>query len=122
MITYNGGSISNVLRKIDSGTIFVTDTRERAVRYANAQATGVVSPSLTQELAEGGVILSIECSPTFIRRPDSHTTLDVCEAITNEFRVVAVEVRPHAYPTLYGDRGALKTAAEAVAILNGLVK
>jgi phosphotransacetylase len=105
MKTYNGGSISNWLKKRNEKTIWVTDTFERAARYANAQATGVVCENETSTLAEGAVVFEVETSVRFTRRNENHGTLDVCEAETNSFEIIRATVRFNAYwNTLYGTR------------------
>jgi hypothetical protein len=127
MIAYNGGSISRLATalKVGSDGIWVTDTVARATRYANAQATGVVDPSLTQGLAEDAVILEIECEPMFSRRPEGHPSLDHAEdrLRVGTYRIVAATIRFSDYEkrrpgvTTYGSRGAYTKADELVAIL-----
>jgi hypothetical protein len=120
MIAYNGGSISNFLIRTRQKTtdIYVTDTVARAIRYANAQATREVNPSMNQEQAEGTIILYIECNPNFHRHPASHSSLDTAEAIVSEFDIVKARVRFCTYQnTMYGNRYCYKKADEVVAFL-----
>lgn len=119
MKTYNGGSISNLLKNLHGNQIYVTDTAERAIRYANAQATGTVDANLRQKLAEGAVILEVECQPHWLRRPESHNSLDHCEDVVTEFTITKATVRFCEYPnTLYGTRHTgYKSAQQVVEIL-----
>lgn len=107
MIGYNGGSISNTLIALaqERRWLYITDTVERAIRYANAQATGVVSLNCPV-LAEGGIVLEVECADVnFITRV-SPVSLDECEAVIDEYRIVGATVRFCAYDnTIYGRAG-----------------
>lgn len=98
MITYNGGSIDNLVLNLSfpnrtKDGIYVTDTIARAMRYANAQAGGLVSHSLEQTQAEGTVILHIDAEPRWLRRPDNHPSLDHCEAVVKEYRIIKATIR-----------------------------
>ena len=121
MKAYHGTSIGNLInlvRKPKAG-LYVTDTRANASRYANTQATGFVSAEYT-ELAEGAVIVEIEVddNTSFLRRPSDHASLDTSEAYAEEFKIVAVEIKPHAYSnTLYGRRGSHMSYQQIVEML-----
>lgn len=109
MIAYNGGIIDKFLimqlGKYRPTGIFVTDTMQRATRYANAQATGEVSLDLNQQQEEGTVILHIECEPDFIRRPESHLSLDHCEDWIKDYQIVKATIRFDSNKnTRYGQR------------------
>lgn len=69
--------------------LFVTDTRERAARYANSQAQQEVTQQ-TFPLAPCAVVVAIEVKEQvkWLRRPESHSTLDICEAIIQRGRIV----------------------------------
>jgi len=119
-LTYNGGSISNVLRHIGTNEIFVTDTFERAARYANAQTSGTVDPDATELM--NGVILEIE--PTsevqWHRRPENHPTLDICEAWLSNFVIKTAYIKfDENTNTLYGYRqyGGYKNREQVIAFL-----
>ena len=106
MKTYNGGSISNVIKNINLGEIYVTDCAERAIRYANAQATEEVNPAMDQELAENGIILEIEVEnePNWLRRTNGGS-LDSCEAVVRQFVITKATVRFLSNErTVYGTR------------------
>ena len=85
MIVYHGTIISN-LQKLLSGVsqeypgLYVTDTYDRAKRYANAQAEGIVNPAFNS-LKPGAVLVELETEESIAwrRRPDDHDTLDQCE-------------------------------------------
>jgi hypothetical protein len=118
MIAYNGGSISNVIKNINKTEMFVTDTVERATRYANAQATGVVNADMNQDIAEGAIVLFVECEPRWFNRSEDHTSLDVCEAWIKEYRIVKATIKFHANPrTLYGRRPNYMNAEQVVSML-----
>ena len=107
MITYTGGSITNLIKNLNNGRgIWTTDTPARATRYANAQATGEVNPDMSQDLAENAVILTVDCKPGYwTRRDDNHGSLDTAETFTNEFEIKKVTLRFAEYKnTLYGTR------------------
>jgi hypothetical protein len=105
MQTFNGGSVTNLLKNINNDSIYITDTFQRAVRYANAQATGTVNPDMNQELAENAMVLEIEASPHWKRRPDKHTSLDTCEDVVKSFSIIKATIRFAEYEnTLYGTR------------------
>ncbi|GGR67142.1 hypothetical protein GCM10008959_31650 [Deinococcus seoulensis] len=75
-----------------------TDTAARATRYANAQATGEVDLSLTQNLATYGAVIELDVPERewFSRGEHYAGTLDAVErpfSIT-EARVVRVTVKP----------------------------
>lgn len=107
MIAYHGCSITNLIGlvfKSNGWNLYVTDTAERATRYANAQATGSVSKSYDR-LAEGAAVVEVECDDDgFIRRPESHSTLDTAETIARNWRITRVILRTHNHSnTHYGD-------------------
>ena len=106
MKCYNGGSISNLVKYLDSTEIWVTDTVARAVRYANTQATGIVRSEMNQSQEEDTVILTIETSPRWSRRNENHATLDTCEDCVREYRIISATIRfDHNPRALYGPRG-----------------
>ena len=100
------------------GSLYVTDTPDRAARYANASASGKVSKNY-ESLREGAAIAEIETAPVeWMRRPVSHPTLDECEAMASEWRVTRVTLRPHAFRnTLHGKRGNYVTLDDIIAAL-----
>lgn len=107
--SFHGSSISNLIGLLSANpeTIYVTDTAERAARYANAQATGRVSKEFSA-LAENAALLEIETANDvkFITRPAEHNTLDDSEARVTGWRIVRVTLRKSVFPhTLYGGRG-----------------
>ncbi len=108
MIVYNGGNITNLIKYLGNTEIYVTDTKARAIRYANAQATEEVNPDMNQRLEEGAMILEIETeSIRWFRRGKNHTSLDTCEAIlmNGNFTIRKVVVRfCRNHRTLYGTR------------------
>ena len=78
--------------------LYVTDTPGRALRYANAQATGVVDPDAT-ELAEGAAVVELEAEISkWWRRPEDHPTLDKCETVIQSWTVRRICLRRHEYP------------------------
>lgn len=121
MKAYHGTSISNLInliRKPRAG-LYVTDTRANASRYANVQATSIVSAKYT-ELAEGAVLVEVEVddNTSFFQRPADHATLDTSEAYVRNFKVIAVEMKPHTYAhTLYGRRGSHMSYQQIVEML-----
>lgn len=119
MKTYNGGSISNLLKNINNNSMYVTDTPNNAIRYANAQATGVVSAEYGPQAANT-VLLEVECKPNFLRRSSDHHTLDVCESFVRDAVVTKATIKFDDYGnTLYGNRhsGGYKRADEVVSLL-----
>ena len=106
MITYNGGSLNNLVKYLGSkNALYVTDTAARATRYANAQATGEVNADLDQELAPGAVIIEITTEVNFLRRDNDHSSLDTCEAVAKQYQIIKATVCPPTYSnTLYGNR------------------
>ena len=117
MITYNGGSVSNLINNLGEATIYVTDMYQRAVRYANAQATGTVNTNMHQELAENAVVLEIEANPKWLRRDENHSSLDVCEACVSDYRIIKAAIRFGQRNTLYGRRGNYKDREQIVNLL-----
>lgn len=91
---YHGTSIHN-LSKLRSGKsvdwygLYVTDTAERATRYANAQATRTVDAQATT-LAPHAAVVVMETDENIIwrRRDDNHHTLDTCETVIKTWRIV----------------------------------
>lgn len=100
MITFHGASLTNALKVVQaSGSfsgrgLYVTDTAERAARYANARATGAVSQEYAEQ-AEHTVILSIEVTEAvrWSMRPADHPTLDQCETQVRSGTVIAAAIR-----------------------------
>ena len=102
MIAYNGGSVSRLVENLSKPTMWVTDKKNKSMRYANAQATESVDPSLKQRMAEGTVILHVECDPTWVWRSNGRS-LDACEAFIDSFQIVKAEIRFYDYAnTVYG--------------------
>ena len=94
MIVYNGGNITNLIKNIGEQKIFITDTMARAIRYANAQATGEVNPDMDQEMVEDTVVLEIEVNEVdWLRRPEDHPSLDICEAQIKDFKIKKAIIR-----------------------------
>lgn len=73
------------------GDLYVTDTFERAARYANAQATRTVSAEY-QELQHGAVVVVIDTDEAvqWRTRDASHPTLDTCESTIRAGRIVDI--------------------------------
>lgn len=74
--------------------LYVTDTPERASRYANAQASGVVDPDATELREHAAVVAVAVASPLVWSRRSHPASLDVCEAdlhSDHDYRVVRVE-------------------------------
>lgn len=117
MKAYNGGSISNLIKWFDHKSIWVTDDIAKAARYANAQASGVVSSDYAGQ-AEGTVVLEVACNPCWSRRPVQHASLDQCEDQVTEYAIVKATVRFREYPkTLYGPD--CLSASQVVEFLSG---
>jgi len=78
--------------------LFVTDTPERAARYANAQATGMVKVDVF-ELGVGAAIIELETSEEikWYRRSENHSSLDQCEATIETFEIVSITINPDPY-------------------------
>lgn len=80
---------------------YVTDTRARATRYANAQASGDVNLSLEQTLATYGCLIEVEIPESeFLTRGAAYRgSLDAVELIARipQSRITRVTVRPAAY-------------------------
>ena len=121
MKTFNGGSITNVIKNLSSNNeIWITDTAARATRYANAQATGEVNADLNQEQAENTIILIVEANPGYwTHRDDKHNSLDASESCVRDYEIVKVIIRFKSYKnTLYGTRQTgYKTEQQVVEIL-----
>jgi hypothetical protein len=96
MLVYHGAAIGNLLREsFGDVELYVTDTPERAVRYANAQATWEVNPAMDQDLANGAAVLEIEVSesPSWSYRSENHLSLEQCEATVREYAIKRIYVR-----------------------------
>jgi len=121
MKAYHGCSISNLIKMVKrpENGLFVTDTAALAGRYANAQATGVVSAAFAP-LTTGACIVTVEIpdATVFCHRSDNHASLDVCEAYVQEFRICSVVMNKFPYVnTIYGTRGNRMRFGEIVASL-----
>ncbi len=101
MIAYHGCSFWNARKlaqaistnKIHFPGIFVTDTKEHAARYANAQVSGTVDPNATALKPDAAIVtLEIPDDTEWLHRPENHRTLDVCEACVQTARVVNIEI------------------------------
>ena len=95
MKVWHGTSIVNLIKllKADSSELYVTDTPDRAARYANAQATEHVSTAYERP-APGTAILEIESELlSWSVRGKDHNTLDTCEAVTRNYRIVSATIR-----------------------------
>lgn len=95
-LVYHGTAIHNLDRLLRPWTenwsvLYVTDSIERAARYANAQATRGVDPAAST-VREHAAIVTIETDqePRWLRRQNP-TSLDECEAIIETGRIVSVE-------------------------------
>lgn len=76
-----------------TATVYVTDTAEDAARYANAQATRIVDADATAIGPHAAVLaFTLAGEPRWMRRPETHWTLDVCEAVINLSAVEHVEI------------------------------
>ena len=78
----------------------VTDSFERAATYANAQASWYVDPNATVLVHKSSVVVEIEIDelPRWQRRPESHNTLDKCEAIIKRGKIVKIYTLHGEYP------------------------
>jgi hypothetical protein len=76
----------------------VTDTFERAARYANAQATETVR-SDAFELGEGAAVIELRAADDvkWHFRPENHNTLDQCEATITTWEIVSITINPTRY-------------------------
>ena len=96
MKAYHGAKINKLQKLIsaiesDSFGLYVTDTRERAARYANAQATGIVDPNAT-ELGEHGAIVALEIPDnTKWMRRSCGSSLDEVETWIKHAEIISVE-------------------------------
>lgn len=90
--TWKVGSLAAGIQ-VKLGRLYVTDSPERAARYANSQADEAVTRH-TFPLREHAVVLTIETSetPRWLRRPENHGSLDQCEATISQGRVVAADI------------------------------
>jgi len=115
MIAYHGASISNANRlvaairnnSIRQPGFYVTDSAERAARYANAQATGIVDPDAISLCEHAAVVaLEIPDNTRWLRRTVSHDTLDTCEALVYQARVISIDAREcdYMFCTCHRDR------------------
>lgn len=102
MKAYHGASAINAARLIADGVnpervLCVTDTPERAARYANAQATGEVDPDAT-ELLPGAAVVELEIPETaWGGHGGAGASLDEVEAWVTEGKVVGVRYALTAY-------------------------
>lgn len=105
MNVYHGSTTAKALsvmsgdyRRIYPG-LYVTDTPERAARYANSQASGVVTRE-SHPLRPHAVVVTIETDEpvSWRRRPEEHPSLDQCEDTITRGRVVAVDIAECDYP------------------------
>lgn len=71
--------------------LFVTDTFERAARYANSQSAQKVT-TRTLPLSSCAVVVSIETDDPlhWLRRSEDHPSLDQCEALIQHGEIVEV--------------------------------
>lgn len=116
---YHGTRISNI-KKLMSGVasfpgLYVTENEALAARYANAQATGIVSAEFGP-LAEHAAVVTLETNQEvdWRRRAHAHTSLDVCEATIKTWRIVAIEVAECSYRncTCHKDTAAAATVVQ----------
>jgi hypothetical protein len=106
---YHGCRLSDAVRLVRDGIrprpdglsvwwsgLCVTDTLQRAARYANARATGRVDKAVTRLMPHAAVVV-IETTeePRWWRRPEDHPSLDQAEWVVygDTARVVAVLCR-----------------------------
>lgn len=76
----------------DTGLLYVTNTPKRAARYGNAQATKTVSKAATKLGPRAAVVeLAVpKSSIKWLKRPESHPTLDQVEDAVKEWRILAI--------------------------------
>jgi hypothetical protein len=89
-------------QSLDFLGLYVTDTADRAQLYADAGATGEVSTSL--RFAPGAAVVELETDEpvNWIRRSETHSSLDKCEATIKTWSIVRVTV----YITEYAAKNA----------------
>lgn len=80
--------------------LFVTDTQDRASRYANAQASHYENIShefLPLRACAVICVIETEDEIKWIRRPTSHPSLDHCETIIQHGKIVEMFIRKPVY-------------------------
>lgn len=70
--------------------LYVTDTADRAQLYADAQATHEVQTVIRRAPSSAVVELETTEDVRWNRRPDTHTSLDKCEATIKTWQVVHI--------------------------------
>lgn len=116
---YHGCRVSNIKRLISGKAsfpgLYVTDTVDHATRYANAQATRLVSTGYVP-LVEHAAVVTLDTTDAVVwrRRGDDHSSLDVCETTIKTWRVVAIEAAECSYQncTCHKDVAAAQAAIE----------
>lgn len=108
---YHGTHGSSVYQLLDGSSrhwpgLYVTDSVEHAQRYADAQASREVVKEIRRVAGSAVVALVTGEAVAWSRRPDSHHTLDVCEAVISRWDVAAV--------TVYVNRHDLKASSTNV--------
>ncbi|HEX7125049.1 MAG TPA: hypothetical protein VF406_04630 [Thermodesulfobacteriota bacterium] len=113
---YHGTDLWGAARMLLHGIrpgLYVTDAARLAVRYAAAQATRTVDPDVTR-LPARAVLVTIE-TPETVRwlRRDRRTarSLDLCEAVIDAGRILAVETPPDADLDAYLEAGRCRSHA-----------
>ena len=81
--------------------LYVTDTYKRALLYANAQSGSVVGDA---NFTSGAVIFELETNEdvVWLRRKESHNTLDKCEALINNWHVIKITLYTTRYDLDHG--------------------
>jgi hypothetical protein len=77
--------------------LFVTESAELAQRYADAQASGMVSGTTRHVAGSAVVEMTTEQAINWHRRNADHSTLDVCEAIIQTWQIAHVTVYATAF-------------------------
>lgn len=107
-----------------SGLFYVTNSEKLATRYANAQATREVNPSAF-DLLPGAAVVEFEYAGKvkWSRRPKSHQTLDLVEAMitdTEKLRPMRIIACMEKWWCEHIDRVPALVAAIAIAEANNI--
>ena len=106
MRAYHGTTIGKIHSTL-AGTssrfsgLYVTDTLERAQLYADAQASRMVETDVRR--VSGSAVMALEVPETRWMHRENSTSLDVVEAVVDEWQIINVTV----YATGYQVRKAL---------------
>lgn len=106
---YHGTAIWKVKDLLDGkskrfGGLYVTDTIENAMQYANAQVSGIVE--ICNSIKECAAIVCLETNDkiNWHRRSDQHNTLDKSEASIDTWNIVSIIVAPPEYENSAGHK------------------